>query len=106
VDEFLDEAEHRIFEISERRIKPAFHGMAELTRESIKMIERLYETRELVTGVPTGFRDLDVITAGLQPSDLIIIAARPSMGKTALALNIAAYAAMEADPHVGVAFFS
>ena len=59
-----------------------------------------------MTGVPTGFIDLDRITAGLQPSDLVVIAARPSMGKTALALNIAAYAAMEADPQVGVAFFS
>src|SRR5208282_1154844 len=70
------------------------------------MIERLFERRELVTGVPTGFLDLDRITAGLQPSDLVVIAARPSMGKTALALNIAAYASMQADPPVGVAFFS
>ena len=106
VDEFLDEAEHRVFEISERRIKPAFHSMQELTRDSLKLIEKLYERKELVTGVPTGFTDLDRITAGLQPSDLIILAARPSMGKTALALNIAAYAATEADPRIGVAFFS
>lgn len=106
VEQFLDEAEHRIFEISERRIRPAFHSMSELTRESIKLLERLYESRELVTGVPTGFTDLDIITAGLQPSDLIVLAARPSMGKTALALNIAAYAAMDADQPRGVAFFS
>lgn len=106
VDEFLDEAEHRIFEISERRIKPAFHTMPELTKESIRILERLYENRELVTGVPTGFTDLDALTSGLQPSDLVIIAARPSMGKTALALNIASYAAMEAEPKRGVAFFS
>jgi replicative DNA helicase len=106
VDEFLDEAEHRIFEISERRIKPSFHTMPELTRESLKLLERLYENRELVTGVPTGFKDLDVLTAGLQPSDLVVLAARPSMGKSALALNIAAYAAMEAQPKRGVAFFS
>ncbi len=106
VDEFLDEAEHRIFEIAERRIAPSFHTMQDLTRESLRLIEQLYERRELVTGVPTGFTDLDRLTAGLQPSDLIIIAARPSMGKTALALNIAAYAALEADPPVGVAFFS
>jgi replicative DNA helicase len=106
VDGFLDEAEHRIFEISERRIKPSFHSMPELTRESLKILERLYENREMITGVPSGFVDLDRITAGFQPSDLVIIAARPSMGKTALALNIAAYAAMDADPPVGVAFFS
>jgi replicative DNA helicase len=106
VDEFLDTAEHRIFEISERRIKPSFHTMPELTRESLRILERLYENRELVTGVPTGFKDLDVLTAGLQPSDLVVLAARPSMGKTALALNIAAYAAMDAEPRRGVAFFS
>jgi replicative DNA helicase len=106
VDEFLDTAEHRIFEISERRIKPSFHTMPELTRESLRILERLYENRELVTGVPTGFKDLDTLTAGLQPSDLIVIAARPSMGKTALALNICAYAAMDAEPKRGVAFFS
>jgi replicative DNA helicase len=106
VDEFLDEAEHRIFEISEQRIKPSFHTMPDLTRESIRMLERMYENREVVTGVPTGFRDLDTVTAGLQPSDLIVLAARPSMGKTALALNIAAYAATEAVPRRGVAFFS
>jgi replicative DNA helicase len=106
VDEFLDEAEHRIFEISERRIRASFHTMNELTRESLKIIERLYEQREMVTGVPTGFDDLNRITAGFQPSDLIVIAARPSMGKTALALNIAAHAASEAQPRRGVAFFS
>ena len=64
----------------------------------LTILERLYENRELVTGVPTGFKDLDTLTAGLQPSDLVVIAARPSMGKTALALNIAAYAAMDAEP--------
>lgn len=106
VDEFLDEAEHRVFEISERRITASFHPMRELTRDSLKLIERLYERREMVTGVPSGFIDLDRITAGFQPADLVVIAGRPSMGKTALALNVAAYAALEADPRVGVAFFS
>jgi replicative DNA helicase len=106
VDEYLDESEHKIFEISERRIRQSFHSMPELTRESIKLLERLYERKELVTGVPTGFLDLDRLTAGLQPSDLVVIAARPSMGKTALALNIAAHAATECDPRVGVALFS
>jgi replicative DNA helicase len=106
VDEYLDESEHKIFEISERRIRQSFHSMPELTRESIKLLERLYERKELVTGVPTGFLDLDRLTAGLQPSDLIVIAARPSMGKTALALNIAAHAATECDPRLGVAIFS
>jgi replicative DNA helicase len=106
VDEFLDEAEHRIFEIAERRIRASFHSMKDLTRKSIELLERLYERKELVTGVPTGYTEFDRITAGLQPSDLIVIAARPSMGKTALALNIAAYAAIDAQPANGVAFFS
>jgi replicative DNA helicase len=106
VDEYLDESEHRIFEISERRIRQSFHSMPELTRESIRLLERLYERKELVTGVPTGFLDLDRLTAGLHAADLIVIAARPSMGKTALALNIAAHAATECEPRVGVALFS
>jgi len=106
VDEYLDDSEHKIFEISERRIRQSFHSMPELTRESIRLLERLYERKELVTGVPTGFLDLDRLTAGLQPADLIVIAARPSMGKTALALNVAAHAATECEPRVGVALFS
>ena len=65
VDEYLDESEHKIFEISERRIRQSFHSMPELTRESIRLLERLYERKELVTGVPTGFLDLDRLTAGL-----------------------------------------
>jgi replicative DNA helicase len=106
VDEYLDESEHKIFEISERRVRQSFYSMPELTRDSIRLLERLYERKELVTGVPTGFIDLDRLTAGLQPSDLVVIAARPSMGKTALALNIAAHAATECEPRVGVALFS
>ncbi|MGH7916946.1 MAG: replicative DNA helicase [Candidatus Binataceae bacterium] len=106
VDEYLDFSEHNIFEIAERRISPSFTTMRDLSRHSIALLEQLYERKELVTGVPTGFTDLDRITSGLQKGDLIIIAARPSMGKTALALNIAAYAAMEAAPRVGVAMFS
>jgi len=80
--------------------------MPELTRESLKLIEKLYENKQLVTGVPTGFLDFVRLTAGLQPSDLVIIAARPSMGKTALELNIAAHAAIAAQPPIGVALFS
>ena len=106
VDQYLDEAEHRIFEIAERRISPSFHNIRDVTKASIGLLERLHDRRELVTGVPTGFTELNRITAGFQPADLIVIAARPSMGKTALALNIAASAALRADPPVGVAFFS
>ena len=102
VDEFLDQAEHRIFEISERKVRPTFFRIRDIMVDSMKAIEQLYERKELVTGVPTGFIDLDKLTAGFQPADLIIIAGRPSMGKTAFALNIAQYAAMSAKLAVGI----
>jgi replicative DNA helicase len=104
VDQFLDQAEHKIFEISERKVRPSFFRIRDIMVDSMKAIEQLYERKELVTGVPTGFVDLDRLTAGLQPADLVIIAGRPSMGKTAFALNIAEYSAMHAQ--VGVAVFS
>ena len=104
VEKFLDEAEHSIFEISERKTRPSFARLRDIVIESMKAVEQLYERKELVTGVPTGYVDLDKKTAGLQPGDLVIIAGRPSMGKTALALNIAQHAAMEAG--TGTAVFS
>jgi replicative DNA helicase len=76
--------------------------MGDMIMDTIKMIERLYERKELVTGVPTGFLDLDRMTAGLQPSDLIIVASRPSMGKTAMVLNVAQYVALQANTGVGI----
>jgi replicative DNA helicase len=104
VERFLDDAEHRMYEIAERKARPSFFRLSEIVVESMKAVEQLYERREMVTGVPTGFLDLDRKTAGLQPADLIIIAGRPSMGKTALALNLAQYAALEAG--TGAAIFS
>jgi len=95
VDDFLDQAERSIFEISEDRVRPSFYSLKDIIKSSFKTIERLYEKHQLITGVPTGFTKLDELTSGLQPSDLIIIAGRPSMGKTALALDIAAHAAVE-----------
>jgi len=93
VEQFLDDAERKIFEISERRIRPAFIRIEKIIVDSIKTIEALYERKEAVTGVPTGFFEIDRLTSGLQPADLIIIAGRPSMGKSALATNIAQHAA-------------
>lgn len=104
VREVLDRAENAIFQISEREVKEGFQPMEALMTSTFKLIERLHENKQSVTGVTTGFVDLDKQTAGLQPSDLIIIAARPSMGKTAFCLNIAANAAFRGD--VGVAIFS
>jgi len=104
VDEVLDEAEHTIFEISENKIRPAFFPIRNIIKDSFKTIEKLYERKELITGVPTGFARIDDMTTGLQKSDLIIIAGRPSMGKTAFALNIAQHAATESG--LPVAIFS
>ena len=81
MSELLDQAERLIFNITERQIRTTFSSIGEVLVGSLKTIERLYEQKQAVTGVPTGFADLDRLTAGLQPSDLIIIAGRPSMGK-------------------------
>ncbi len=104
VEGFLDEAERAIFEISEKRVKPSFYSIRDIVKESFKTIERLFEKKELVTGVPSGFKELDRLTAGFHASDLIIVAGRPSMGKTALCLNLSQYAAIE--KRIPVAIFS
>jgi len=102
VDQILDQAEHAIFEISENKIRPSFFPIREIIKDSFKTIERLYEKKSTITGIPTGFERIDDLTAGLQKSDLIIIAGRPSMGKTAFALNIARHAAVELGYPVAV----
>ncbi|MEO6864162.1 MAG: replicative DNA helicase [Gemmatimonadaceae bacterium] len=102
--ELLDAAEQSIFEVNQSRGTEGFTRVKELMYEAMERIEQLHLAGESVTGVPSGFRDLDEITAGFQPSELIIIAARPSMGKTAFVLNIAQNAALDAK--TPVAFFS
>jgi replicative DNA helicase len=104
VEGFLDEAERAIFEISERRVRPSFYPIREIVKASFATIEKLFQKKEAVTGVPSGFRELDRMTAGFQPSDLIIIAGRPSMGKTAFCLDVAEYAAI--NNKIPVAIFS
>jgi replicative DNA helicase len=104
VDEFVDQAEKIILEVAQRRIRQGFASVKDIVKDSFKAIEQLYERKELVTGVPTGYRELDRITCGLQRSDLIVIAGRPSMGKTAFALNMAENAAV--DSACKVAIFS
>ncbi len=95
IDDILESAESAIFELSQSKIKQAFNPLKDVLKSSIKRVEELYEKKELITGIPSGFTELDKLTAGFQPSDLIIIAGRPSMGKTAFALNIAQHAAVE-----------
>jgi replicative DNA helicase len=95
VEEILDFAERSICDISENKIKPSFYVLGDILTDTYKAVEEAYENKVLVTGVPTGFRGLDEKTSGLQPGDLIVIAGRPSMGKTALALNIARNASLE-----------
>ncbi len=101
-DVLLDEAERAIFEIAEHRIREGFVPLRDLVQSSFTTIERLQERTGLVTGVPSGFQDLDGLTSGFQPSDLVIIAARPSMGKTSFALNIAAHAGVREGLTVGI----
>jgi replicative DNA helicase len=104
LDQVLDFAEGAVFEISENKHKAAFHPISKIIENNIDALEERQGNRALVTGVPTGFNELDLKTAGLQNSDLIILAARPSMGKTALALNIARNASINGN--VPVAVFS
>jgi replicative DNA helicase len=102
IDALLDETEQNIFEISSAKSSQSYYPISTVINDTFKMIEKLSERRELITGVSTGFADFDKMTAGLQPSDLIILAGRPSMGKTALAMNIVQNAAMLAKVPVGV----
>jgi len=104
LDIILDKSQSLIFNITQQRIKTPFVHIKDVLKETFEHIESLYEKKEHVTGVPTGFTQLDRLTSGFQPSDLIVIAGRPSMGKTSLALNIAQYAAVEA--RIPLAIFS
>ena len=88
-EDLLDEAESSILHLSEKNNRGDFSPVGDVVEETLDKITRLYENKAGLTGLATGFRDLDRLTSGLQPSDLILIAARPSMGKTAFTLNIA-----------------
>ncbi len=100
--ELLDEAEQRIFQIAERRLKRSSLSLTRAISDTLEMLERIHGQRGGVTGVPSGFARLDDLTGGFQPSDLIIIAGRPSQGKTALALSIARNASVEHGVPVGM----
>ena len=101
-DLLLDEAERAIFAIAEDRIRAGFVPLRDLVQSSFATIEKLQQHKGLVTGVPTGFVDLDEMTSGLQPSDLILVAARPAMGKTSFVLNIGLHVGTSTDMTVGL----
>jgi len=108
VNEHLDLAEKNILGIAEKfnRSRPSFSKMSDLMLASYKELEARYAEKKLVTGITTGFDDLDRMTAGMQRGDLIIVAGRPSMGKTAFAMNLAQNASIRSDDTAVVAVFS
>jgi replicative DNA helicase len=102
--EIVDDAERSIFSIAESSLHGGFVSMTDLVNANFALIDQAVQRKQLVTGVPTGFIELDEMMAGMQPSDFIIVAARPSMGKTSLVLNIAQHVGTKTDMTVG--FFS
>jgi replicative DNA helicase len=104
VSAVIDQAEKMIFDLAEDRNQKGFKNIKEVVTETIKDIERLFEKKELITGLPTGYHKFDEMTAGFQPGDLIIMAGRPSMGKTAICINIMEY--LTVTQKKSVAFFS
>lgn len=101
-EDLVDFAERSIFRISDKRVKASFVSLKDVIRDSFEMIEHLYDKKETVTGVPSGFRDLDDLTTGFQKGDLIVIGGRPSMGKTAFALNVAQHVGLELKEPVAI----
>ena len=104
IKDVLDKAEERVFKIAELgdRGRKEYVSLREAMKDAFQVLQERYESQGSVTGLPTGFLDLDEMTAGLQPTDLVILAARPSMGKTALAVNIAEYAALKSKKAVAI----
>lgn len=102
VEELMDFAEKTVFDLSDRRIKVSFVKLKEVIKDSFQMIEQLYDRKDTITGVPSGFSALDELTTGFQKSDLIIVGGRPSMGKTAFSLNIAQHVGVEMKEPVAI----
>jgi replicative DNA helicase len=102
IDVLLDQAESKIFEITSSREQRAFTPLKDIVKDAFKQIETLYDQKQPITGVSTGYIDLDRVTSGFQPADLIIVAGRPSMGKTAFALGVAQNAALSSKTAVAV----
>jgi replicative DNA helicase len=101
-EELIDFAEKTVFDLSDKRIKASFVTLKEVIKDSFQMIEHLYDRKEAITGVPSGFSKLDELTTGFQKSDLIIVGGRPSMGKTAFSLNIAQHVGVDMNEPVAI----
>ncbi len=101
-DDLVDYEEKTIFEISEKRIRASFSKLNDVIKDSFEMIEHLYDKKDAITGIPSGFKDLDELTTGFQPGDLVIVGGRPSMGKTAFSLNIAQHVGINVKEPVAV----
>lgn len=101
-DEFLGDMEQKLFKVSSQRSSAAFEPVSNIVQESIRLVEQRYDNKGMVTGVPTGFTALDHMTAGFQPSDLVVIAARPAMGKTALALSVAGWVGISEQKAIAI----
>ena len=97
VDDVLDIAEKKVFSLAQKKGTKTYFAMKDILATSLAELEKLYNQKGVVTGLTTGFTDLDLMTAGLHESDLIIVAARPAMGKSAFAINLATNAAMKAN---------
>jgi replicative DNA helicase len=104
VNELLDRAETKVFSLSEKMMRGTLFHVKDILKDTIEKVDRLYNKKELITGLPTGFTDLDELTTGFQEGDLVVVGARPGMGKTAFCLNIAAHVGIEIK--VPVAIFS
>ncbi|MCD6218779.1 replicative DNA helicase [Candidatus Calescamantes bacterium] len=104
IETVIDEAERSIFELAQRKKVKDFINIRDLMEDTLKFLEGLADRKEIITGIPSGFRDVDLKTSGFQPGDFIVVAGRPSMGKTSFVLNIALNVAL--DHNVPVALFS
>ncbi|HRK03369.1 MAG TPA: DnaB-like helicase N-terminal domain-containing protein, partial [Oligoflexia bacterium] len=104
VEEFLDHAEKAVFEVTDSKLRQSFVGIKQILMENMQSIEELAQKKATVTGLPTGFTELDRMTSGLHPGNLVIVAGRPAMGKTSLVLNLAENAALQGK--ASVALFS
>jgi replicative DNA helicase len=95
VNELLDRAETKVFSLSEKMVRGSLFHVKDILKDTIEKVDRLYNKKELITGLPSGFTDLDELTTGFQEGDLVVVGARPGMGKTAFCLNIAAHVGIE-----------